>query len=83
VIKENRKSVIGRDRLKGTQRGNTASQRADLGQLVDCMPASGLKAQDPFDRWARPDVVLLPTFPTLRADESHYREKTKSPKLLE
>ena len=28
-------------------------------------------------------MVLLPTFPILRAGESHYREKTKFPKLAE
>jgi hypothetical protein len=28
-------------------------------------------------------VVPLPTFPILRAGESHYREKTKFPKLAE
>ena len=42
------------------------------------MPASGLKAHVVPD-----SVVLLPTFPILRAGESHYREKTKFPKLAE
>ncbi len=63
--------------LESTQRGATAtgSQRAECAQRVDSMPASGLKAPD--------SVVPLPTFPILRAGESHYREKTKFPELAE
>ena len=50
---------------------------------MDCIPASGLKAQVPNAGRNRTHVVLLPTFPILRAGESHYREKTKFPKLAE
>jgi hypothetical protein len=57
---------------------------------VDCTYSSQraqLNAQVP-ERRAKPvlsrtHVVLLPTFPIPRVGESHYREKTKLPKLAE
>ena len=52
---------------------------------MDCIPASGLKAQDLNAGRDRTHVVLLHTFPFLRAGESHNRKKTRTKflKLLE
>ncbi len=52
-----------------------------------CLPADGLKSREPNAGRDRAHVVLLPTFPILRAGESHNLNrknlKTKFPKLLE
>ena len=75
---ENRKSVVGCDHLRCTRKG------------YHCQPF-GLKTFSGLStsRWAdgnagrdRTHVVLVPTFPILRAGESHNR-KEKVSKLLE
>ena len=54
----------------------TKRPRAAL-QSVDLIPADGPKSREPDARRDRAHVVLLPTFPMLRAGESHNRKKTR------